>query len=158
MSVNADTRLLQQVPLFANVDPAQLQVLVFSSKRRKVAAGSFVFKRGKSGSAAYFVLSGRAIVKPDSKSSSPVIARVRSGALLGEMAMIAKVPYNVSVQAVDDLVTLKITNDIFRRVCAEFPDFGANVMEVLGAKLDDSLEHFNHVRTYFENAKSFSNL
>ncbi len=158
MSVNSDVQLLQKVPLFARVDPAHLQVLVFSSKRQTVSGGSYVYRKGKSGAAAFFVLSGRAIVRTSDSPTSAAIARVEKGALLGEMAMIGKVPYSSSVQAVNDMAVLKLTNAMFMRVCEEFPDVGKNVLAVLADKLDSSLTGFNDVQCYFENAKAFSDL
>jgi len=158
MSVNSDVQLLQQVPLFAKVSPGHLQVLVFSSKRKTISAGSFVFKKGQSGSAAFFVLSGRGVVRTDNKSSSPAIARVEKGALLGETAMVGRVPYSISVQAVNEMKVLKLTNDMFMRVCEEFPDVGKNVLGVLAGKLDMSLKGFSDVQRHFDNAKTFSDM
>lgn len=158
MSVNSDVQLLQQVPLFAKVDPAHLKVLVFSSKRTTVDAGSHVFMQGKRGNAAFFVLSGRAVVRNNDGSSAPAIARVETGALLGEMAMVGKVPYSISVQAVNDMILLKLTNEVFMRVCEEFPDVGRNVLGVLAGKLDVTLQGFKDVQQHFDNAKSFTRL
>lgn len=156
MSVNSDVRLLQKVPLFAKVDPAHLQVLVFSSKRAQVSAGAYVYKQSKSGNAAFFILSGRAIVRSGDGATARTIARVEQGALLGEMAMIGKVPYSSSVQAVNELSLLKLTNEMFMKVCEEFPDVGKNVLTVLTEKLDVSIQGFNEVQNHFDNAKSFS--
>jgi CRP-like cAMP-binding protein len=158
MGVNSDARLLQQVPLFSEVDPAHLKVLTFSSKRRTIAAGSYIFKKGKTGAAAYLILSGRAIIRPDNKVSTPAIARASAGALLGETSMIGRLPYSISAQAVDEVTTLKLTNDMFKRVCAEFPDVGVKVLAVLGRKLNVSLQGFSDVQSYFDEAKSFTKL
>lgn len=156
MSVNSDVRLLQKVPLFAKVDPAHLQVLVFSSKRTKVSGGEYMFRKSKAGNAAFFILSGRAIVRTGDGAYARTIARVEQGTLLGEMAMIGKVPYSFSVQAVDELSLLKLSNDMFMRVCEEFPEVGKSVLTVLTEKLDVTLQGFNDVQNHFDNAKSFS--
>ena len=158
MSVKSDVQLLQKVPLFAKVNPAHLQVLVFSSKRKKVPGGSYIFRQGKSGNAAFFVLSGRAIVKIGKGDSSRVIARVEKGALLGEMAMVGKVPYSSDVQAVNNMELLQLNHAMFMRVCEEFPEVGKNVLAVLADKLDTSLAGFTEVQKHFKNAKAFSRL
>ncbi len=156
MSVKSDVELLRNVPLFAKVADAHLQVLVFSSKRSTVSAGSYVLQKGKSGNAAFLVLSGRAIVRAGDGASCRAIAGVEQGALLGEMAMIGKVPYSTSVQAVKDMTLLKLTNGMFMRVCEEFPDVGRNVLGVLADKLDLTLQGFTDVQQHFDKAKSFS--
>lgn len=158
MSVKSDVELLQNVPLFAKVDDTHLQVLVFSSKRVTVSAGSYVLRKGKSGNAAFLVLSGRAIVRTGDGASSRAIAGVEQGALLGEMAMIGKVPYSTSVQAVKDMDLLKLTNGMFMRVCEEFPDVGRNVLGVLADKLDLTLQGFTDVQQHFDKARSFSDI
>lgn len=157
MSVNSDAKLLQQVPLFHDADPAHLQVLVFSSKRQTFSADQFIFSKGRTGSAAYLVLSGQVDVFADRRSSkNEPIAHVSRGGLLGEMSMVGKLPYTVSAQAVGKVETLKLTNAMFMRVCGEFPDVGAKVLSVLANKLDISLRGFQDVQTHFESAKPFS--
>lgn len=158
MSVNSDAKLLQRVPLFQDADPAHLQVLAFSSKRQFFSADQFLFKKGRTGSAAYLVLSGRVAVFADRRSTNnEPIAYVSRGGLLGEMSMIGKLHYTVSAQAIDKVEVLKLTNGMFMRVCGEFPEVGARVLSVLANKLDTSLQGFTDVQTHFENAKPFSN-
>lgn len=144
--------------MFSEVDPAHLQVLVFSSKRKTVSSGSYVFKKGRAGAAAYLILSGRGVVRSGNSASSPNIARVEKGALLGEMSMVGRVPYTISVQAVSDMELLKLTNDMFMRVCEEFPSVGQSVLSVLADKLNTSLEGFSEVKRHFDSAKTFSDL
>ena len=158
MSVNSDVQMLQRVPLFSKVDPAHLQVMVFSSKRETINEGSFVFKKGKTGAAAYFVLSGRGVVRSSNDSSSPIIARVEKGTLLAETSMVGGIPYSISVQADKKMQVLKLTNETFTRICEEFPEVGKEVLGVLADKLDQSLKGFSDVQHKFETAKSFSNL
>ncbi len=158
MSVNTDVELLQRVPMFAHVDPAHLKVLVFSSQKKTVSAGSFVLKKGSQGNAGFLVISGKGIVRRDNKGASRAIARVQQGAFVGEMSMIGGVPSPISVQAVDDMVLLKITKKIFFRVCEEFPDVGVKVLAVLTQKLDGSLNELRGVQDYFDNARKFTSL
>lgn len=157
MSVNSDAKLLQQVPLFQDVDPAHLQVLAFSSKHQSFSAGQFLFKKGRSGSAAYLVLSGHVAVYTDRRrAKNEPIARVSRGGLLGEMSMIGKLPYSVSAQAIDQVQVLTLSNSMFMRVCGEFPEVGARAVSVLAGKLDSSLRSFQDVQNHFKNARPFS--
>lgn len=142
--------------MFADVDPAHLKVLVFSSQEKTVSSGSFVMKKGSSGNAGYLVVSGRGIVRAGNKAESPAIARVETGAFIGEMSMVGGLPSTISVQAIDQMVLLKVSKKIFFRVCEEFPDVGAKVLAVLTKKLDGSLSGFSQVQGHFDNAKRFS--
>lgn len=158
MGVNTNVQMLKKVPLFSKVDLAHLQVLVFSSSRKTIPAGTFVYKKSQSSASAYLILSGRGVVRTDENTSSSPIARVEAGALVGEMAMIGKVPYSTSVQVVSDMEVLELSNKVFMRVCEEFPDVGKRVLAVLADKLDTSLSGFRDIQGYFENARSFTRL
>jgi CRP-like cAMP-binding protein len=155
MSVRSDVELLRQVPLFAEVDPAHLQLLVFSSRRIDIPSGDVVFKKGSSESAGYLVLSGRAEAFEHDRAQAP-LAQLETGALLGELSMIANLPVSLTVRAKTHMRLLKITHELFMRVCSEFPDAGAKVLNALSRKLDTSLKDLRTVQRYFDEAHSFS--
>lgn len=156
MSVTSDVRLLQAVPIFEKVDPAHLQTLVFSSRKTQTKAGSFVVKKGGDKNTGYLIVSGRAVARRDNKSSSPAFARLETGAFFGDTAMIARLPYSISVQAVDDVHCLAISQKVFSRVCQEFPEVAKEVLDVLSEKLDQSLGGFADVKEFFDEARQFS--
>ena len=62
MSVRASAESLRQIPLFAECDPAHLQIMAFASERANFAQGADIFRAGSTGSAAYLLLSGEADV------------------------------------------------------------------------------------------------
>ena len=98
MRVKADVRVLQQIPLFADSDTGHLQLLSFASKRVELEKGSILFQKGTTGAAAYLVLEGTAEVYDTTEASGDVVATAESGALLGELSMIANVAYGVTVK------------------------------------------------------------
>jgi len=159
MSVRSDTELLRQTPLFANVDPVQLQVLVFSAERLEIAAGEVVFAHGSQVGAGYLVLDGQGEVLSSAGSeddASEPVALVESGAFIGERAMIANLPVSMTVRARTSLRVLRIGHDLFLRVCGEFPEIGEKVMEALARRLETSLEDLRQVQAHFDRARPFS--
>ena len=155
MSINTDVQLLQKVPLFQDVDPAHLQVMVFSSRHINSGKGEEIFHVDETGSAAYLVLEGRArIISREGE----VIAEAGPGAFLGELSMIARKPYTVTAVAMSDIRLLELTNELFLRVCQEFPHVGKAALAYLSKKLDVSLEELRAVQDYFDKAGSFSGL
>jgi CRP-like cAMP-binding protein len=159
MSVRSDTKLLGKTPLFADVDPVQLQVLVFSAERLEIAAGETLFAPGSLVGAGYLVLGGQGEVLTagggDDEALEPV-ALVESGAFVGERAMIANLPASMTVRARTPLRVLRIGHDLFLRVCGEFPEIGEKVLEALARRLETSLEDLRQVQAHFDRARPFS--
>jgi CRP/FNR family transcriptional regulator, cyclic AMP receptor protein len=159
MSVRSDTELLRKTPLFADVDPVQLQVLVFSAERLEVAAGETLFAPGSLVGAGYLVLEGQGevLTSGDGEAAAPEpVALVESGAFVGERAMIANLPVSMTVRARTPLRVLRIGHDLFLRVCGEFPEIGEKVMEALAQRLETSLEDLRDVQAHFDRARPFS--
>jgi CRP-like cAMP-binding protein len=150
MRVKADVEVLQQNPLFANSDTAHLQLLAFSSKQVEVETGGILFQKGTAGGAAYLVLKGAVEVYENEEGSGRIVATAESGALLGELAMIANVAYGVTVKAAGALTAKRIDREMFMRLVAEFPEFGAAIMRNIAWRLGQSIELFKEVRPLFQ--------
>lgn len=156
MSVRSDTELLRQTPLFADVDPTQLQVLVFSAERLEIAAGETLFAPGSLVGAGYLVLGGQGEVLTSSagEDEAPApVALVEAGAFVGERAMIANLPVSMTVRARLPLRVLRIGHDLFLRVCGEFPEIGEKVMEALAHRLETSLDDLRRIQAQFDRAR-----
>ena len=158
MAVKSEVELLRQVPLFASVDPAQLQLLAFNSRKRRIAAGGFLVKAGESTAAAQLILSGQAEALDTAGGDGQAIARLERGAFIGELSMVASLPASVSVRATTPVEAMRITNELFQRVCREFPEDGARMLASLSERLDVALTDLMDVRDIFERARSFSRL
>lgn len=160
MSVRRETELLRNVPLFAAIDPLQLQLLVFSADRIEVAAHETLFAMGDVVGAGHLVLHGQAeALKPargKDAGEHERFATVEEGAFLGELAMIANLPASLTVRALTPMRVLRIGNDLFLRVCGEFPEVGAKVLEALSRRLDTSLEDLRQAQVHFDRARPFT--
>jgi CRP/FNR family transcriptional regulator, cyclic AMP receptor protein len=156
MSVRSDVELMRVIPLFSGVEPSHLEVLLFSSARRTVRAGEVLMAKGVKGDRAFLVLSGTAQVF-DSDADDP-IALVERGAFLGELAMLAKLEYPVTVVATSDLVVRDIGHDVFVRLCREFPESARQILDAVAGKLETTISTFREVQVLFDQAKSFRRL
>jgi CRP-like cAMP-binding protein len=152
MSIRGDVDLLRQTPLFASVDNAQLQLLVFSAERLRLSAGEFLLRKGETRDAGLLVLAGQA--EAYSRRSGRPVAMIDRGAFLGELQMIARVPASISVQARTDMHVMAIGHELFLRVCSEFPDAGGTMLAALSRKLDASVKDLRAVQRYFEGASA----
>jgi CRP-like cAMP-binding protein len=57
------------------------------------------------------------------------------GEVIGEIAILCDVPRTASVRAVDRLVTLKITKDVFLQLVGGYPEVALEVIRTLAARL-----------------------
>lgn len=159
MSTRREIELLCQVPLFADIDPVQLQVLVFSAQRVEFAAEETLFAAGDLAGAGHLVLNGQGeVLRPKGgEGLEPAcVATVDAGAFLGEMAMIANLPAAVTVRAQTPMQVLRIGHDLFLRVCGEFPEIGAKVLEALAHRLETSMEELREAQTQLDGARPFT--
>ncbi|MBI2718586.1 MAG: cyclic nucleotide-binding domain-containing protein [Rhizobiales bacterium] len=154
MSARADAETLGKIPIFAQCDPVHLQLLAFSSERRQFEAGAHLMVEGQVGAAAYLILRGEADVLGGAGSTPS--GKAGPGVFLGEVAMIADLPYSLTVIARGPLTAARIGRDLFMRVATEYPEFGAAVFRSLSQKLDGTVADLSGVQEAFNRARSFS--
>jgi CRP/FNR family cyclic AMP-dependent transcriptional regulator len=154
VSIKSTVELLRQVPLFAGVDPAHLQVLSFAAVRHVLQKGQVLYAAGAPGTSGYLVVSGSArAVDPG---SGEAVAEIGRGAFLAELAMLAKLPHHLTVTATSTLTVNEIGNDLFLKLISEFPEAGTRIVENFAGKLDSSMLMLREVQLLFEEAQSFS--
>jgi CRP/FNR family transcriptional regulator, cyclic AMP receptor protein len=158
MSVRADAETLRGIPIFAECDPVQLQLLAFSCERQNFEAGQGIIRQGETGNAAYLILDGQAELQQESGSGTTVIGAAGPGAMLGEVAMIGGVAYSISALAKSPVEAASIPRRLFMRVAEEYPDFGATVLRALARKFALSMTDISSLQGTLDRSKSLSNL
>ena len=156
MKARAEAEVFRRIPLFADCDWAQLQVLAFSCDREEFDAGEAIVKQGSKGDAAYLILKGRAEVIATTAGKQRPVAAVEAGSFIGELAMIAGLPYSISAIAATPVVAARVPRALFMRVAEEFPEFGAKVFAAMARKLDGSVNDLLTVQRAFDEARSFA--
>jgi CRP/FNR family transcriptional regulator, cyclic AMP receptor protein len=154
MLLKDEVDLLRRVPLFANMDPAKLKLLAFTSTRASFKPGQELFHQGDEGDAAYLILSGEADVIADTPSGEVPVATVGQNAVVGEIAILCEVPRTASVRAVSQVETLKIEKEHFLRLIREFPDMGVEIMRELGQRLTKTTAELSQARSALIEAES----
>jgi CRP/FNR family cyclic AMP-dependent transcriptional regulator len=135
MSLTKEVEVLSNIPLFANVNPAKLKLLAFTSERLEYLAGDELFHQGDYGDAAYVILEGEADILVDSPRGVIKIATLGKNDIIGEIAILCDVPRTATVVAHGDLDTLRVSKEGFFHLVTEFPQVGVAVMSALASKL-----------------------
>ena len=136
MSLTEEVDALRRVPLFANIEPARLKLLAFTSERLNFAEGQTLFRQGELGDAAYILLDGAADVLVNTATGPRKVASLGRHQIVGEIAVLCDVPRTATVVAAGPLVTLKISKDHFLRMMGEFPQMAIEILRELAKRLD----------------------
>jgi CRP-like cAMP-binding protein len=148
MNIRAAVDLLKQIPLFAGVDEAHLQTLIFSSDELVVPQGRTMFEAGDPATSAIVITSGEAVVH-DGQTGS-VLALSGPGSMFGEQSMIAGLPRQVTVNAKTEVEAIVVEQAVFMRLCSEFPEVGMQVLDVLSRQLGESSDALADVQEHFQ--------
>lgn len=138
MSLQQEVDLLRKIPMFANIEPAKLKLLAFTSERLSYSEGDVLFRQGDAGDAAFVIVSGQAQVSIDTDNGPLVVARLSDHDFVGEIAILCNVPRTATVTATTSLDALRISKDLFFRLVKEFPEIAIEVMRELAHRLENT--------------------
>jgi hypothetical protein len=127
--------LLRQVPLFAELSPADLERVAEVAEERGYADGEVVAAEGEAGDELHFIVEGTIRVVQDRDGREREIARRTGGDVVGEMSIIAGAPRVASLVADGSVRTLRIGKREFQSMLRERPDLALGVMRVLVKRL-----------------------
>ena len=116
MSLREEVELLQRIPLFANVEASKLKLLAFTSERIAFESGQVLFRQGDAGDAAYIIIEGDAEVLVNGASGPIQVAVLGRNEIVGEIAILCDVPRTATIKALQRLVCLRISKDLFLRL------------------------------------------
>ncbi len=146
MSIDQEVEILRRIPIFAKIDPAKLKLMAFASERVTYKPGQTLFKQGERGDAAFIVLNGTADVLINAANGPLRVASLSENEIVGEIAILCDIPRTATVQAATELVTLRITADLFFRMLMDFPEMGVEVMRVLAHRLEQTTAQLREVQ------------
>jgi len=133
VTLDSDVARLARTRPFNLMPREAVQLVAFSSQKRRLSAGDSLFHVGETGDAGFFVLKGT--IGLIEKGAAPDCARrVGAGALIGEGALYAPVVRRVEALVLEDAVVTRIPGEIVRRVLTEFPEAAGKVRASLAER------------------------
>ena len=151
MGLKDEVELLRRVPLFAQMDPAKLKLLAFTSERLSFRPQQTMFRQGDTGDAAYVLISGEASVLAETPQGEVPVATVGQNAILGEIAILCDIPRTATVKASTEVEVLKIEKEHFLRLIREFPEMGIEIMRELADRLSQTTAELSQARNALRN-------
>ena len=135
MSLNEEVELLRHIPMFATIAPSKLKLLAFTSERLTFRAGQDLCTQGDMGDAAFIIIEGSADVLINTPAGVTSVTTVGKNDVVGEIAILCDVPRTATVRALEDVVALRISKELFFRLVREFPNMAVEIMRELAASL-----------------------
>jgi signal transduction histidine kinase len=127
--------LLRRLPLLAGLTDAQLGDLAAGARRRRYAAGAVIMVQGDAADGLYVLLRGRLEVTRRDGAEEVLLAVLRSGAFIGELALLGSGPRTATVRASRASELLVIGAPQFRAMLLHSPAAAITVLRAAAERL-----------------------
>jgi len=131
--------VLEQSPLFHNLDPDEIAVSLQRMKFEGFTAGSEILTEGNQYHGVWILLSGTCEVLKHGSRLDSRLAVLEPGSIFGEMSFLHPVPHSASVRAVDRVETIRLMADAYDSLREEHPTvahkIAVNVIRVISDRL-----------------------
>jgi CRP-like cAMP-binding protein len=133
---NAKRDALLGSPLFAAMQPAELEEILKFASERRVRRGQTIFQRGDNGSSLMVVLRGRVRISTVSGDGKEVTLNViNPGEVTGELALLDGKPRSADATATEDTLLLVVERRHFVPFLAHNQDLCLRLLAVLSDRL-----------------------
>ena len=123
--------VLEQVPLFRSLSKRHLRRVADLAAVRRFEAGSSIIRAGEAGDAFYVILDGSAQARPRSGRA----VKLGAGDFFGEMALLDGAPRSASVQAVTEVLTMRVARPAFAKLIKQEPQITAALLVTLAERV-----------------------
>jgi len=131
------SELLKQMPLFAELSKADLDVLSPSVRIETYKSGHVIVREGRVGVAFFLVISGSVeVVKGMGSPEEAVLTKLGAGDFFGEIAALKHGTRSASVRALEETKCLVVQRLHFDSYVDQFPSVRAKVEAALSVRPD----------------------
>jgi CRP-like cAMP-binding protein len=134
---DAPIEALRKVPLFAELDQRELQMLARQLHERRFRAGAEVTKEGAGGAGFFVIAEGNAEVSVGGEKRTTL----GPGDYFGEIALIDEGMRSASITASTDLLCYGMTPWEFRPFVEEHPQVAWTLLTTLAKRLREAQDH-----------------
>jgi CRP-like cAMP-binding protein len=127
---------LSGIPIFADLDPAELNTVSDHMHVSRFEAGDLVFSEGDPGDEVCFVVDGTLDVLKlyDGKLEKKIAVKAPGGSI-GEMAVIGNFSRTATVKSRSDATLLTLSRRRFNQICEEHPKIGVKILRSIAQLL-----------------------
>lgn len=143
MSELRPTDLLARVPMFKDLAADELAILAETATVEQYASGVDIVEMGDPGHALFIVIEGQVQVLYPSRSNDFELARLGPGECFGEMALLNEMPRSATVRAVNEVSTLTLKKDEFRKQLLSMPSVAVALLSSLSTRIRNADEQIS---------------
>jgi CRP/FNR family cyclic AMP-dependent transcriptional regulator len=147
------TTTLQKTAIFNTLSDETLDKLAAGLKTRSLQAGEVLFNLGDPGAEMILVQDGKiAIYMPESDrpEAGQALRIFQAGDILGEMALIDRLPRSASARAETQAVIAALDIATFQRLLLDHPDVATAVMSGLSSRIRYTTDFIGEVRQWVQ--------
>ena len=127
--------LIRGIDLFSRLESSSIKKLARLCSRREFLEGEMMIKKGDPGLGMLVILSGRAVVFDQRDGKDVILASLKTGDSVGEMALIDAQPRSANVKALQDCKCLLLTRDNFKTLNEKDPEIIWSIVPLLVERL-----------------------
>jgi CRP-like cAMP-binding protein len=135
-SLTAQVEALRRLPLFKDVETAQLKLLAFTSETACFHDGDTLFRQDEGSDAAYVILEGRVDMVINTPSGVIDLGTFTGSGIIGEVSILCDRPRMATAFAVGEVATLRIDRVAFFRMIDEFPRIALPMLRDVARRLE----------------------
>ena len=147
------TVLLKKIPLFKSLSSEAIEQVANGLKTRTLQAGEILFNLGDPGDEMIIVRRGKiAIYMPDTNQpqKGQALRIFQSGDILGEMALIDRLPRSASARAENRAVIAALDIETFKSLIENHPEVAMGVMSGLSGKIRYTTDFINEMDKWMQ--------
>lgn len=139
VSIEDEIRILQQIPMFRDLESSKLKLMAFAGQRITYRKGEILFEQGDASDAVHVILEGEVDVMRTGAAGDVLLARLGENQLVGEIGVLCGKPRNAKIIAHTDVQVLRIDRMTFMHIVREVPQLAMCIIR----ELSERLEHAN---------------
>jgi CRP/FNR family cyclic AMP-dependent transcriptional regulator len=133
---------LSKVPLFSNLNSAQLEAISNICTKKSFKSNTILFHEKEIGSVFYIVFSGSVkIFTAATSGEEKILSLCKSGDSFGELSLIDGKPRSASAQTLEDSVLIALAANSFLELLKSNFDISLCIMQELCNRLRDTNQH-----------------
>ena len=124
--------ILPNIPLFENLDPAQIALLKPLFEQFIRPANTTIFEQGEPASYLYLLIKGEVIIRFKPYDTPPLtLTRLRAGDVFGWSAVLGSTHYTSSLVSETEIETIRIRGSHLLALVRDHPETGKIIMDRL---------------------------
>lgn len=151
--------ILKNVPLFSDLDDAELALVAEASRRLRFPKGSIVFHEGDRADYLLVIAKGRVkVTLLEDSGEETIVNLLEPPALLGEVALLDDGPRSATVVAIAPTEFVQVTREPFLALIRTHPTIALKIMARLARSLRKATEHIRTLSMFDVNGRVLRSL